>query len=121
MFQHLNELPINPTVSRLFVHPGYHDKDDPPVADVGILELERPVQLSDTIKPACITTTAPILGDILITSGWGKGSGWLLQGTEMKVGSSEECIYNNFKFNDEIICVKDEYLDSTVCYGDSGG
>ena len=111
-------------VSRLIVHPGYHDNDDPPVADVGILELERPVQLSDTIKPACITTTAPSLGDILITSGWGKGSGWLLQGTEMKVASSEECgkyFKNNFKFKDEIICVKDEHLDSTVCYGDSGG
>ena len=43
--------------------------------DLGILELERPVQLSDTIKIACIGTTPPIKGHRLITSGWGTDTG----------------------------------------------
>ena len=93
------------------------------------MELERPVQLSATIKTACIGTTPPIKGNRLITSGWGQGDGFL-QGTEMIVVPVEECknafawnITNNY-FNEDsgkIICVKDEHLDSSVCYGDSGG
>ena len=72
---------------------------------------------------------------ILITSGWGLDTSQqkprFLQGTEMKVVPLQECqntlikhdkrISKNFKFNDESICVKDGHLDSTVCYGDSGG
>ena len=104
--------------------------------DLGILELERPVQLSDTIKIACIGTTPPITGHRLITSGWGTDTGQrgrtprFLQGTEMIVVPLEECknafawnITNNY-FNEDsgkIICVKDEHLDSSVCHGDSGG
>ena len=105
--------------------------------DIGILELERPVQLSDTIKTACIGTTSPIKGKRLITSGWGSDTGSsfdsprFLQGTDMIVASLEECknaFARNITFNnifdevsDKFICVKDEQLDSTVCYGDSGG
>ena len=93
------------------------------------MELERPVQLSATIKTACIGTTPPIKGNRLITSGWGQGDGFL-QGTEMIVVSLEECknaftvniTNNNFnEGSDKIICVKDEHLDSTVWFGDSGG
>ena len=48
----------------------------------------------------------------------------------MIVVSLEECknaftvniTNNNFnEGSDKIICVKDEHLDSTVCFGDSGG
>ena len=100
------------------------------------MELERPIQLSDTIKTACIGTTSPTEGDTLITSGWGTDIGdygqspRFLQGTEMIVVPLEECknafawnITNNY-FNEDsgkIICVKDEHLDSSVCHGDSGG
>ena len=104
--------------------------------DLGILELERPVQLSDTIKIACIGTTPPITGHRLITSGWGTDTGQrgrtprFLQGTEMIVVPLEECkkaaawniTSNGFdEGSNKIICVKDEHLDSSVCYGDSGG
>ena len=101
------------------------------------MELERPIQLSDTIKTACIGTTSPIKGKRLITSGWGSDTGSnldsprFLQGTDMIVASLEECknaFARNITFNnifdevsDKFICVKDEQLDSTVCYGDSGG
>ena len=102
------------------------------------MELERPVQLSDTIKTACIGTTSPIKGKRLITSGWGSDTGSnldsprFLQGTEMIAISLEECknayafpwnITNNGfdEGSNKIICVKDEHLNSTVCYGDSGG
>ena len=101
------------------------------------MELERPVQLSDTIKTACIGTTSPIKGKRLITSGWGSDTGSsldsprFLQGTEMIAISLEECknayIWGNITNNgfdegsNKIICVKDEQLNSTVCYGDSGG
>ena len=100
------------------------------------MELERPVQLSDTIKIACIGTTPPIKGHRLIASGWGVDTGHkhtprFLQGTEMIVVPLEECknaFARNITFNnifdevsDKFICVKDEQLDSTVCYGDSGG
>ena len=103
--------------------------------DLGILELERPVQLSDTIKIACIGTTPPIKGHRLIASGWGVDTGHkhtprFLQGTEMIVVPLEECkkaaawniTSNGFdEGSNKIICVKDEHLDSSVCYGDSGG
>ena len=104
--------------------------------DLGILELERPVQLSDTIKIACIGTTPPITGHSLITSGWGTDTGQrgrtprFLQGTEMIVVPLKECkkaaawniTSNGFdEGSNKIICVKDEHLDSSVCYGDSGG
>ena len=100
------------------------------------MELERPVQLSHTIKAACIGTTPQIKGNRLIASGWGSDTGdrrdstRFLQGTEMILISIEECI-NAFASNitsngfdegsNKIICVKDEHLDSSVCYGDSGG
>ena len=101
------------------------------------MELERPVQLSDTIKTACIGTTSPITGKRLIASGWGSDTGSpfqvprFLQGTEMIAISLEECknayIWGNITNNsfdegsNQIICVKDEQLNSSVCYGDSGG
>ena len=101
------------------------------------MELERPIQLSDTIKTACIGTTLPIKGKRLITSGWGSDTGSnldsprFLQGTEMIAISLEECknayIWGNITNNsfdegsNQIICVKDEQLNSSVCYGDSGG
>ena len=102
------------------------------------MELERPVQLSDTIKTACIGTTSPIKGDKLLTSGWGTDIGVngqtprFLQGTDMIVASLEEC-KNAYSFpwnitnngfdegSNKILCVKDEQLNSTICYGDSGG
>ena len=105
------------------------------------MELEKSVEMSDTIKPACIANYDNVEIDTktgtVITSGWGstvecsrKSSCTtpdILQGTEMFLLSRKLC---NKHINeglgekiedlitDVMICANDH---SRVCRGDSGG
>ena len=128
-------------VSRKFVHPDYHFKGPIPVNDIAIVELENSVQMSYSIKPACIANYNNVEIDTnegsVITSGWGSTTECrnkstcntpnILQGTEMFLLSRKLC---NKHINeglgekiedlitDVMICANDH---SRVCRGDSGG
>ena len=117
----------------MFVHPDY---------DIAILELEKSVEMSDTIQPACIANYKNIEIDTrkgtVVTSGWGStvectsGSDCntpdILQGTEMFLLSRklcnkhiEEALGTDFTpdlVTEKMICANDH---SRVCRGDSGG
>lgn len=38
--------------------------------DIAVLQLVRPAVLSDKVKPACLPTKDPTVGDKCYTSGW---------------------------------------------------
>ena len=111
------------------------------INDLAILELEEPVEMSDSIKPACIANYNNIKIDTdtgsVVTSGWGyteelcgPGSNCtspnILQGTEMFLLSRPICNSHmneaggtNLTYvTDAMICANDH---SRVCFGDSGG
>ena len=105
-----------------------------------MLELENPVEMSDTIQPACIAEYKNIEIDTrkgtVVTSGWGStvectsasGSDCntpdILQGTEMFLLSRKLCNMHMKEANvthlvtEEMICANDH---SRVCKFDSGG
>ena len=147
-------------VSRKFIHPDYHlevfstipsilnNKTtafgvEIPINDVAILELEESVEMSDSIKPACIATNYSQINTgsgTVVTSGWGSivectpyiecELANVLQGTEMFLVSRKICnkhleeampeieLGDNVLVTDEMICANDH---SRVCKGDSGG
>ena len=149
-------------VSRKFIHPDYHyeiypvpsilnNKTTPfpligseiPINDVAIVELEESVEVSDSIKPACIATDYNQINTgsgTVVTSGWGSivectpyiecELANVLQGTEMFLVSRKICnkhleeampeiqLGDNVLVTDEMICANDH---SRVCKGDSGG
>ena len=126
----------------MFIHPDYQDM----INDLAILELEEPVEMSDSIKPACIANYNNIKIDTdtgsVVTSGWGDtelcrpGSNCtspnILQGTEMFLLSRSLCnehiteereeMKEKFEsedlVTDAMICANDI---SRICAGDSGG
>ena len=117
----------------MFVHPDN---------DIAILELEKSVEMSDTIQPACIANYKNIEIDTrkgtVVTSGWGStvectsvsdcNTPDILQGTEMFLLSRklcnkhiEEALGTDFTpdlVTEKMICANDH---SRVCRGDSGG
>ena len=132
-------------MSRKFVHPKFIDDDIPTISpyDIAILELEKSVEMSDTIQPACIANYKNIEIDTrkgtVVTSGWGStvecsssigdcNTPDILQGTEMFLLSRklcnkhiEEALGTDFTpdlVTEKMICANDH---SRVCRGDSGG
>ncbi|XP_076658243.1 serine protease persephone [Halictus rubicundus] len=109
--------------------------------DVAILKLERKVEMSDTVKPACLQTKP--LDSITITPktslvvlGWGstsfevESSTLLMRTASLSIVDKEECSkwYTGFGklprgLDDTIVCAIDrnESRRSDACQGDSGG
>ena len=125
----------------MFVHPDYHyGIYGIPFSDIAIVELENSVEMSDSIKPACIADYKNVEIDTnkgsVVTSGWGStvecvtncNSSIILQGTEMFLISRKICNKHATEHlgeeleddlvTDVMICANDH---SRVCRGDSGG
>ena len=114
------------------------------------MELEEPIQISDSIRPACISTDYDQINTssgTVVTSGWGSIVGCsrpplfpcefpnVLQGTEMFLISRQICnkhileeLQQSDTGNDIDIVIDGEGLSmicandhSRVCKGDSGG
>ena len=124
----------------MFVHPDYHyGIYGIPFSDIAIVELENSVEMSDSIKPACIADYKNVEIDTnkgsVVTSGWGStvecdkncNSSIILQGTEMFLISRKICNKHatehlGEELEDEL--VTDVMISanhhSRVCRGDSG-
>ena len=63
---------VNYGVSRVIVHPRHFATSGSP-GDVAILVLDRPVQLSNSVKPVClpIAREASYEGMVAVSAGWG--------------------------------------------------
>ncbi|XP_076658242.1 serine protease persephone-like [Halictus rubicundus] len=109
--------------------------------DVAILKLERKVEMSDTVKPACLQTKPFDSKTItpntsLFVLGWGSTSfeenpsTLLMRTASLSIVDKEECSkwYTGFGklphgLDDTIVCAIDrnESRRSDACQGDSGG
>ena len=114
-----------------------------PSYDAAIVELEESIEISDSIRPACISTDYDQINTgsgTVVTSGWGSivecsmvepcvyTLSNILQGTEMFLISRQICnkhiqedshIVNDINIaTEEMICAIDH---ARVCKGDSGG
>ncbi|XP_066929537.1 trypsin delta-like [Clytia hemisphaerica] len=106
------------------VHPDYN-----PATfhnDIALIPMNRPVQYTSNIRPACLVDVAPPAGSEVVISGWGTISAGgpqsaILKDTKVNIVSRERC---QASFEDAIItqnmmCAAASGTDA--CQGDSGG
>lgn len=59
-------------VKKVILHPKYVDHMKHPEFDIGVIELENPVQITDKIRPVCFPKPSELDFDNLLISGWGR-------------------------------------------------
>jgi len=100
--------------------------------DIGLIKLERPMQLNSCIGTVCLPTTDVAPGTSCIISGWGTlspggRSPTILQQAEVTVLSNQECRntgYSSGQITDNMLCAQGRNSKGQItdaCQGDSGG
>jgi len=116
-------------IKRVIMHPDYSGTTTLK-ADMAMIELERPAQLNDRVRLACLPQkyVYPPIGKQCYLAGWGsiQHPGWpyhILQQTRLPVVSSDTCIHQT-----EVVCVGNGFKNQpngkqqpNACRGDSGG
>ncbi|XP_069702854.1 trypsin-7-like [Periplaneta americana] len=99
--------------------------------DIAVLELETPVELGPTIRPACLPSDVHknLTGRMAIVAGWGrteerKPTSSSLRKVAVPIMSKEECLkagYAKNRVTDNMICAGFAEGKRDACQGDSGG
>ncbi|KAM6223594.1 kallikrein-1 [Rhynchocyon petersi] len=122
-------------VSKDFPHPSYNMSHQNPSFleqddyshDIMLLQLSKPVELTNTVKLLELPTEEPVLGSTCIASGWGSldPNGTIypdqLQCLKLKLLPNEVCAKAHIhKVTDTMLCAAASEGKDT-CVGDSGG
>ncbi|XP_031571313.1 chymotrypsinogen B-like [Actinia tenebrosa] len=96
--------------------------------DLALLQLERPVSLSDKVNVACLPTADAIVGSKCYITGWGRTSGGgplpdILQQAMLPVASHSDCKakYSIADAKAHLCAGEARAAASGGCNGDSGG
>ena len=144
--QHLGLTPerssdgVEAQVCGISIHPNYRLQTGG--ADFSVLRLTNPVIFNDRIAPACLPAEHMsgnfLINEMLVASGWGKGSEVegksVLFSVELPGVRNDECskLYDAF-FNvsgpdflryyvtENMLCAGEPDSNKTTCSGDSGG
>ncbi|XP_072949116.1 serine protease persephone-like isoform X2 [Epargyreus clarus] len=119
-------------IANIIVHP-----DRKPVVkyhDIALIRLQRKVEYSALLNPACLYTKDDVPRDALTITGWGKSSvnkdirSPVLQKANVTAVSREECSagYANWRrlpsgIGNGQLCAGDSHGLTDTCQGDSGG
>ncbi|WKY11233.1 hypothetical protein Q1695_003082 [Nippostrongylus brasiliensis] len=80
--------------------------------DWAIIELEEPIEFTDSTHPICLPSRKPIIGNVLTVAGWGRSYG--VECFVLKLPSDA----------DDFLCAtslnKNDYFAPRTCHGDSG-
>lgn len=100
-----------------FRHPDYA----PPAQynDVALLQLDRPIEFTDYVRPACLQTNADLSGTEPIATGWGTtefggATSDILQKVTLQYFSNDQC-RANFQPQTRLVNGIDE--NSQLCAG----
>ncbi|RWS28859.1 trypsin-1-like protein [Leptotrombidium deliense] len=115
-------------IEKIIVHKDYDDHPKNPKADIGLLKLKKPVNITQKKLPICLPTADQTKFRRLTAVGWGRTSksgskpDHLQQVTIPQDDDNCELIYGK-DFLKNHICVRDKYSKKwkDVCKGDSGG
>lgn len=115
-------------------HPDYHYPMK--YNDIALFELKRSVQLSGTIRPACLPQVSAIPTKTAIASGWGKvahigNQSNVLLKVVLEMFSQSECNATYGKnidrkldrgiLDESQVCAGSHSEEKDTCQGDSGG
>ncbi|KDR09772.1 Plasma kallikrein [Zootermopsis nevadensis] len=99
--------------------------------DIAVLELESPVELNATVRPACLPAdgTKNYVGRMGIVVGWGRTderrpTSTALRKVAVPIMSKEECSksgYSNNRITENMFCAGYPDGKKDACQGDSGG
>jgi secreted trypsin-like serine protease len=115
------------SIKRVIPHPEYHYAKN--INDIGLIELQKPVTLSETIQPVKILLNSSHLASDqnYTVIGWGRNeknqkSSYLQQ---VDIPAADDLVCGKawidyFKYRDQVICAGNE-LGKDSCRGDSGG
>lgn len=112
-------------ISKISVHPQF---SGPPnyFNDLSLLELDRMVEFSQKVSPACLPKAGPRIYGVLMISGWGlmqdeakRQPKRLKEGVVIQKAQSYCSKMYGSKFTSKHICANSRTQD--VCNGDSGG
>ncbi|CAG9120336.1 unnamed protein product [Plutella xylostella] len=124
--------PVDVPIRNIIVHPDYHS----PVRynDIALMELATDVDLSNSIRPACLWPGGPFHEDKAIATGWGvvnqrtQEKADLLQKVSLTLLENSYCdrlLRNNRNrhwqgFRDSQLCAGEVRGGMDTCQGDSG-
>ncbi|KAJ8921901.1 hypothetical protein NQ315_008534 [Exocentrus adspersus] len=125
--------PQNFTVTRIIPHPSYQ----PPAKyhDIALMELDREVDFSEYVSPACLNTEQDLKAPKLTATGWGRtgfaedGSSFLLK-VDLDHVPNDQCLVAFGKtpkeelprsILDEVQICAGRIKGQDTCPGDSGG
>merc|ERR1712141_215854 len=105
---------------RFIKHPSYRF----PYNDIGLIELQSPIQFNDVVQPIELATHGEFdHNSDCVISGWGNTIGHqssapnILQETSIDIVEKSKC--KSFARQDDVVCLFNGYSGS--CNGDSGG
>ncbi|CAK8679320.1 unnamed protein product [Clavelina lepadiformis] len=119
-------------IKRIFIHPQYEYLTIV-LSDIGLLKLERPVDISSRVQPACLPQMrSPVHGEKCFVTGWGYAGNEPILSNELReapipVLDFNECMklgsyYEFYLRQDHHMCAGDpETAETDSCEGDSGG
>ncbi|XP_012317015.2 kallikrein-1 [Aotus nancymaae] len=124
-------------VSKSFPHPDFnmsllknhtHLPDKDYSHDLMLLQLEKPVQITDAVKVVELPTEGVEVGSTCLASGWGSiepekfSFPDILQCVDLKILSNEECDEaHTQKVTESMLCAGPLEGGQDTCVGDSGG
>lgn len=100
--------------------------------DIAVIELDRPVEFTSALKPACLPTTTETnyTSRVGVVAGWGflsedKEIPSVLQKVKVPVWSRQECLkdsgYQEKRITENMFCAGYRKGKRDACQGDSGG
>lgn len=118
-------------VLNVIIHQYYNycpgDCDDIPYNDIALLELDKPLEFSNTIKPVKLPNFEQDFTDQIVTvSGWGEtesaNESEELRYVVHRTLSKKRCEQTGFKLKNKFVCsVPHKGTRNSACPGDSGG
>jgi len=116
--------------SKWFNHPQYNDWTSD--FDIGLIQLERPMQMTGCVGTVCLPTSDVAPGSTCTISGWGTLSSGgrsptILQEAEVNVLSNTQCKNTGYRASQitaSMLCAQGRNSEGKVtdaCQGDSGG
>ncbi|VDL79744.1 unnamed protein product, partial [Nippostrongylus brasiliensis] len=99
--------------------------------DWAIIELEEPIEFTDSTHPICLPSRKPIIGNVLTVAGWGRSyvfneSGPMIHEIPMIVDPRCDTPWSDRLPSDadDFLCAtslnKNDYFAPRTCHGDSG-